>query len=333
MTFGEEWGFGAGKDVCREIFDAYAEAGGNFIDSANHYTGGSAERIVGELIAGRRDQFVVATKYTLNPRPDDPNAGGNHRKSMVTAIEASLKRLGTDYIDLYWLHAWDFMTPVDEVLRGLDDLVRSGKVHYIGISDTPAWVIARANTMAELRGWTSFAALQTQYSLIERTSERELLPMAEELDLAVTAWGALGGGVLTGKYHREDVGGKDDARFANNDWGSYLSEKNFAIADEVAAVAKEVDRPPSQVALSWVRQRPGVVIPIVGARKVSQIRDNLACLELSLTDEQIARLDQASHIDRGFPHDFLSSGGVTQLVYGATLPQIDNHRRRSSHPR
>ena len=203
MTFGEEWGWGASKDESRRLFDAFAEAGGKFSDTANHYTDGTSERYVGEFIAAERERFVLATKYTLNSRPDDPNGGGNHRKSMMQAINASLKRLGTDYIDLYWLHAWDFMTPVDEVMRAFDDLVRSGKVLYIGISDAPAWIVSRANTLAELRGWSPFVGLQIQYSLIERTPERDLLPMARALDIAVTAWGPLGGGLLTGKYNPE----------------------------------------------------------------------------------------------------------------------------------
>src|SRR5919197_5193320 len=198
MTFGEDWGWGASPAECRRMLDVYAEAGGNFIDTSGNYTDGSAERIVGELVAGDRDRWVIATKYTLTSRRDDPNAGGNHRKNLVRSLEASLRRLGTDHVDLLWLHMWDGMTPVEEVLRALDDQVRAGKVLHVGISDTPAWVVGRAVTMAELRGWTPFCAVQGAYSLAEREAERDLLPMCAALGLTFTAWGVLGGGVLTG---------------------------------------------------------------------------------------------------------------------------------------
>ncbi|MBK7543611.1 MAG: aldo/keto reductase [Candidatus Competibacteraceae bacterium] len=329
MTFGEEWGWGASKDESRRLFEAFVAAGGNFIDTANHYTNGTSESYVGEFIAAERERFVLATKYTLNGRPDDPNGGGNHRKSMMQAINASLKRLGTDYIDLYWLHAWDFMTPVDEVMRAFDDLVRSGKVLYIGISDAPAWIVSRANTLAELRGWSPFVGLQLQYSLIERTPERDLLPMARALDIAVTAWGPLGGGLLTGKYNPEaDKSVSTDARYTVSPWGQDLmSERNLDIAAAVVKLAEEIDRTPSQVAINWIRQqRRGVIIPILGARKLSQLQDNLAALDFLLSDEQLRRLDAASAIAPGFPHDFLTREGVRQVIYGNTLPSIDNHR-------
>ncbi|MBK8962783.1 MAG: aldo/keto reductase [Candidatus Competibacteraceae bacterium] len=329
MTFGEEWGWGASKDESRRLFEAFVAAGGNFIDTANHYTNGTSESYVGEFIAAERERFVLATKYTLNGRPDDPNGGGNHRKSMVQALDASLKRLGTDYIDLYWLHAWDFMTPVDEVMRAFDDLVRSGKVLYIGISDAPAWIVSRANTLAELRGWSPFVGLQLQYSLIERTPERDLLPMARALDIAVTAWGPLGGGLLTGKYNPEaDKSVSTDARYTVSPWGQDLmSERNLDIAAAVVKLAEEIDRTPSQVAINWIRQqRRGVIIPILGARKLSQLQDNLAALDFLLSDEQLRRLDAASAIAPGFPHDFLTREGVRQVIYGNTLPSIDNHR-------
>ncbi len=202
MTFGEDWGWGANRDECNTMFRLFVDAGGNFIDTANLYTNGTSERIVGELLKGHRDQFVLATKYTLNPRPDDPNAGGNHRKNLMQSLEASLKRLQTDFIDLYWVHAWDELTPLEETMRALDDAVRSGKILYVGISDSPAWVVSRANTLAEWRNWTAFVALQIQYSLIERTPERDLLQMAKAMDLAVTPWGILGAGVLTGKFEK-----------------------------------------------------------------------------------------------------------------------------------
>lgn len=332
MTFGEEWGWGASKPESRQVFDAFVQAGGNFIDTANHYTNGTSETYLGEFIAAERERFVLATKYTLNGRPDDPNGGGNHRKSMVQAINASLKRLGTDYIDIYWLHAWDFMTPVEEVMRAFDDLVRAGKVLYIGISDAPAWIVSRANTLAELRGWSAFVGLQIQYSLIERTPERDLLPMARALDIAVTAWGPLGGGLLTGKYNPEaDKSVAAEARYTVSPWGQALmQDRNFGIAAAVVKLARELGRTPSQVAINWVRQQQwGGIIPILGARKLSQLQDNLASLDFTLTDEQLQRLDAASAIELGFPHDFLASEGVQQVIYGNTLPLIDHHHTRS----
>ena len=202
MTFGQEWGWGASKDECRKIFDAYVQAGGNFIDTANKYTEGTSEKYIGEFIASDRNRFVLATKYTSNTRRGDPNAGGNHRKSMVQSLESSLKRLNTDYIDLYWVHAWDRTTPIEETIRALDDMVKEGKVLYAGISDAPAWIVSQANTLANLKGWTEFTGLQIEYSLIERTPERELLPMAGALDIGITAWSPLGNGILTGKYNK-----------------------------------------------------------------------------------------------------------------------------------
>jgi aryl-alcohol dehydrogenase-like predicted oxidoreductase len=329
MTFGEEWGWGASKEESRRIFNRFVEAGGNFIDTANLYTNGTSERYVGEFMAGDRERIVLATKYTLNPRPDDPNGGGNHRKSLIQSLHASLKRLGTDYIDLYWVHAWDFMTPVDEVMRALDDAVRAGKVLYVGISDAPAWVVSRANTLADLKGWTPFAGLQIQYSLIERTPERELLPMAKALDIAVTPWGVLGGGVLSGKYKLGKVS-PAGARYAvAAEWGSaFLTDRNFRIAGVVSEVAAETGRTASQVSLAWVRQQPwGVVVPILGARSVRQLEDNLGCLDPVLTDEQVGRLDMASRVELGFPHDFLVS--ARRYVFGDTYPLIDAHRTRS----
>jgi aryl-alcohol dehydrogenase-like predicted oxidoreductase len=320
MTFGEDWGWGASKEECRKIFDAYAAAGGNFIDTANRYTEGTAEKYVGELIAADREHFVLSTKYTLFTRRDDPNASGNHRKNMVQSLEASLRRLNTEYIDVYWVHAWDFMTPVEEVMRALDDMVRAGKILYAGISDAPAWVIAQANTLADLRGWSRFIGLQLQYSLIERSIEREHLPLARALDLGVTVWGALGSGVLTGKYNKDS-----SAQGRATLWGQ-VGEKNMLIAGEVVKIAEEIDRSPSQVALNWVRQQPGVLIPMIGARTVAQAQDNLACLEFSLTGGQLAHLSEVSRIESGFPYEFLDSEGIRDLVYGGTFSLIDDHR-------
>jgi aryl-alcohol dehydrogenase-like predicted oxidoreductase len=328
MTFGEEWGFGASKEESKKIFDAFAHAGGNFIDTANYYTNGTSEKLIGEFIASDRECFVLGTKYSLNARPADPNGGGNHRKSMVQALEASLKRLNTDYIDLYWVHAPDRLTPADEMMRALDDMVRSGKVLYVGVSDFAAWKIARANTLADLKGWSAFAALQTQYSLIERTSERELLPMAEDLDLAVTTWGPLGGGVLTGKYKAHNAPNKG-TRLGDWTWGAAaLTDRNLKIAEAVKTVAQQISHTPSQVALNWVRQQKrGVIIPIFGARTLAQAEDNLGVLDFTLNAEQLSVLDEASKIELGFPHDFMT--GVEGVVFGESYALIDNHRQRN----
>ncbi|MBD3332454.1 aldo/keto reductase [candidate division GN15 bacterium] len=327
MTFGTEWGWGAEEADSRKMFDTFLNAGGNFIDTANRYTEGTSEKLVGKFIrdAGVRDKTVLATKYTLFMEQGDPNSAGNHRKNMVQAVEHSLKRLGTDYIDLYWLHAWDFMTPVEEVMRGLDDLVRSGKVVYVGVSDTPAWVVSRSNMLAELRGWSPFVALQIEYSLIERTVERELIPMARELDLAVTPWGAIGGGILTGKYSGQTDQPK---RYDPKDQPSRLTKENIAIGDEVVKIAKEMGCAPSEVAINWVRQQPGLQIPIIGARNADQLAENLACLEHPLSQEHLDRLDQVSRIDLGFPMEFITKDFIRNLIFAGTFDKIDNHRAK-----
>jgi aryl-alcohol dehydrogenase-like predicted oxidoreductase len=322
MTFGPEWGWGADKGESRRIFDAFAEAGGNFIDTANRYTEGTSERYVGEFVRSDRDHFVVATKYTLFDRHGDPNASGNHRKNMVRSLETSLERLGLDYVDLFWLHAWDFTTGVDEVMRGLDDLVRSGLVLYVGISDTPAWVVSQANMLADLRGWSPFVATQLRYSLVDRTAERDLLPMARHLDLAVTTWGVLSAGVLSGKYTRGAAGsGRAEANAAKE-------ERNLAIARAVDSVADEMGCTSSQVAVAWVRQQPGVIIPIVGARTVDQLRDNLGALDVILDAPRLARLDETSAFEPGFPYDFLWSDHIRNIIYGGTYDRLDHHRRK-----
>ncbi|HSH01179.1 MAG TPA: aldo/keto reductase [Anaerolineae bacterium] len=325
MTFGLDWQWGADKATSQQIFDTYAQAGGNFIDTANRYTEGTSEKFVGEFIHSDRDHFVLATKYTLKMRDGDPNFAGNHRKNMTASVEASLKRLNTDYIDLFWLHAWDFTTPVDEVLRGLDDLVRQGKIHYIGISDTPAWVVSRANTMAELRGWSRFIGLQIRYSLIDRAAERDLLPMAKALDIAVTPWSILGAGVLTGKYNQ----GQENVEGRAAEWG--LTTRDLTIATAVTAIAQEIGCSPSQVAIAWVlaQQSPhhAPIIPLIGARKLSQLTDNLGALNVTLTPDHLGRLNTVSQIDLGFPHQFLTDEPILDIVYGGTYHQLDNHRQ------
>jgi aryl-alcohol dehydrogenase-like predicted oxidoreductase len=350
MTFGEEWGWGASKEECHKIFNAYVDAGGNFIDTANKYTEGTSEKYIGEFIASDRDRFVLATKYTSNTRRGDPNAGGNHRKNMIQSLETSLKRLNTDYIDLYWVHAWDPLTPIEEMMRALDDMVRAGKILYIGISDAPAWIVSQANTLANLKGWTEFTGLQIEYSLIERTPERELLPMADALNIGVTAWSPLGGGVLTGKYkksNREEqqqqnssssssttvVAQEGNSRLeVQNEFANrVLNDRNMLIAQEVSKIAKEIGCSAAQVALNWVRQQnimspagKNKIIPIIGARKETQIKDNLACLEFELTSEQMQRLNEVSKIELGFPHDFLNSEMIKDIIYGGTYSLIRN---------
>lgn len=327
MTFGEDWGWGASKDESRQIFDAFVEAGGNFIDTANGYTEGTSEKMVGEFIASERERFVVATKYSfplhMNVGAGNPNGSGNHRKNMMQSLEGSLKRLKTDYIDVYWLHAWDFTTPVEEVMRAFDDMVRSGKVLYIGISDAPAWIISQANTLAQCYGWTPFVALQVEYSLIQRTPERDLLPMAKAFDLAITPWSPLGGGVLTGKYNQRNAS-SEQGRIGTI--GGNISESQLAIANVVCQVAEEIGHTPSQVALAWLSAQSNIIIPIIGSRKVSQIEDNLACLDVHLTPEHLQRLNEVSQIDLGFPHDFLSNDTIRDRLYGGTFNLIDNHR-------
>ncbi len=321
MTFGEEWGWGVNKEESKKVFDMYAEAGGNFIDTANRYTEGTSEEYVGEFIKADREHFVLATKYTLFTRRDDPNFSGNHRKNMVQALEASLKRLDTDFIDLYWLHAWDFTTPEEEVLRALDDMIRAGKILYICISDTPAWIVSRMNAIAELRGWTQFVGLQIKYSLLERTVEREILPMARKLDMAVTPWAALGGGILSGKYNtNKDEEGRAKIYKSIND-------ENLRIAGEVIKVSEEIGKTPSQVALNWVRQQPGVIIPIIGAKTEKQLKDNLECLNFTLSKKHMTQLSETSKIDMGFPHDFLKSETIVDIIYGGTKVKIDNHHK------
>ncbi|MDT3376815.1 aldo/keto reductase [Labrys neptuniae] len=322
MTFGTDWGWGADEAEARRIFDAYVDRGGNFIDTANQYTNGTSERFVGTFAADRRDRLVIATKYTLPSRPGDPNSGGNHRRSMVRSVEDSLKRLGTDYIDLLYLHAWDFTTPVEEVLRGLDDLVRSGKIVYAGISDAPAWQIARMQTIADLRGWAPLIALQVEYNLIERTIERELVPMARDLGLGVIPWSPLASGVLAGKYSRADLddsGGSAEASGTRRNvalGNGALTVRGLDIADVVKAVAGETGHTPSQVALAWTLTNPAVASPLVGARTVAQLEDNLGALEVTFSDEQRSRLEAASAIELGFPHDFLNRPLTRNVMFG-----------------
>ena len=322
MTFGDDWGWGAAKDEARKVYDAFREAGGNFIDTANFYTNGTSESFLGEFMEGHRQSVVLATKYTNAFPGTDPNAAGNQRKNMMQAVEASLKRLRTDYIDLYWVHIWDQITPVEEVMRGLDDLVRAGKVLYTGISDAPAWWIAQANTLAHLRGWSPFVGLQIEYSLIERTVERELIPMAKALNIGVTAWSPLAGGVLTGKYHGH--GSSEQARMSSDMMKDFMPEQQRTdrIVAAVKSVSDETGRSMAQVALAWLRYRPVPVIPIIGARKLSQFQDNLASFDLTLSADQLKTLDEASGIELGFPYEMYAKAMPRAICYGGLRDQI-----------
>jgi aryl-alcohol dehydrogenase-like predicted oxidoreductase len=316
MTFGTEWGWGCDHDTSKQIFDAYANAGGNFIDTANRYTEGTSEKFVGEFVHADRDHFVVATKYTLFDRRDDPNFSGNHRKNMMRSVEASLKRLNTEYIDLFWLHAWDFTTPTEEILRGLDDLITQGKIQYIGISDTPAWIISRANTIAQFRGWAQFVGLQVEYSLIQRTIERDLLPMAKELNMAVTPWGAIAGGALSGKYLKGEDGRVPAHSIRRNERSQRIAKETIKVAERIGGVS------PSQVAINWTRQSQAqqTVIPIIGARTLAQIEDSLGCLNFEIPKKNLQQLDTVSKIEVGFPHDFLQT--TRDIVFGGTYDKI-----------
>lgn len=319
MTFGEEWGWGANRDESRKMLDAFAEAGGNFLDTADGYTDGTSEKMLGEFVRSNRERFVIATKYSFNAfKPKDANGGGNHRKHMVEGLNASLKRLNMDYVDLYWMHVWDELTPIEEVMRAFDDMVRAGKVLYIGISDAPAWWIARANTIAELRGWTQFVGLQIEYNLVERTPERELMGMAEALGITVTAWSPLASGLLTGKYAK---GSKEEKRLDKTPQFKALSERNMKIADTVVKVAKDAGKSPAQVALNWLRAKRNV-IPIIGARKFSQFEDNMKCVSWKLNAKQMETLDNASAIEMGFPMDFIHREGVRQFLHGGMFDKI-----------
>jgi len=320
MTFGETWGWGASKAESKKMFDLFTKAGGNFIDTSVNYTDGTSEEFLGDFLKTDRDHFVVATKYTLT-KPDntDPNGGGNSRKNMMKSVEKSLKRLKTDHVDLYYLHMWDYMTPVEEVARGLDDLVRQGKILYMAFSDSPDYIVAEANTRAELMGWSHFIGMQIPYSLLDRAVERSIIPMAKHWDMAVLPWGLLEAGILTGKFLKSV-----NTSTRLNPKKLKLSEKNIAVVKEVENISKQVGRSMSQVAINWVRQNPNAqMIPILGTRNIKQLKDNLAAIEWRLSEEQYKQLDEVSAIDLGFPHGFLDRN---KYIYGATFDKIDDHR-------
>ena len=322
MTFGTEWGFGAEEKISREMFDRYIDAGGNFLDTADGYTDGHSEELVGKFVAERklRDRAVIATKFTFNAEPGNPNAGGNGRKNIYRALEGSLRRLKTDFIDLYYLHAWDIVTPVEEVVSTLSDLVSEGKIRHYGLSDTPAWYVARAQTIAEKEGKERIATLQLEYSLVERNIEREHIPASQELGIGICPWSPLAGGLLSGKYKRQTATtGTGEGRLANNDpLFNKFSEQNWRIVDALVEVSKQLGKPPAQVALNWVATQPGVTSTILGATKVAQLDDNLASLDFTIPAESRARLDEISAPPNVHPYNFFQpmlqgriSGGTT----------------------
>lgn len=322
MNFGVQQGWGADPAEVEKIFNLYVERGGNSIDTANFYAGGESERVVGRLVRKQRNRFVVATKYSLTMNPGDPNACGNHRKNMVQSVEASLQRLETDHIDLLYLHAWDSRTPVDEILRAFDDLVRSGKVQYIGLSNTPAWQASRLQAIAELRGWSPLVALQISYSLAERTGERDLLPMAREMGMGVFPWSPLAGGVLSGKYQPQDLKAEPSQASARKDMNvasGRLSDRNLVIAEALKKVSQEMNRTPAQVALAWTLLNPAVTSPVLGVRTLAQFEDNLGALDVTFSADQIARLDAASHIELGIPHNMLSADVMDRMFGGVKV--------------
>jgi len=318
MTFGETWG--ADEAESRRIFDAYVDRGGNFIDTAGYYAQGRAETLTGKFAAQKRDRLVLSTKYSLAIEQGDPNAAGNGRKNMVRSVEESLKRLQTDYIDLLFLHVWDDSTPPDEIMRGFDDLVRMGKVLYIGISDTPAWQVARLQTLAQLRGWTPFAALQVEYSLLQRTTERDLIPAADALGMGVMPWSPLASGLLSGKYATGAMDSSDPegGRRAMLEARGRVSRSAIVVADAVQSIADEIGATSAQVAIAWTLANPAVTAPLLGARTLRQFEDNIGALAVTLDADHLANLDAASRIDGGFPHDFLGSDFIRAGLTGGT---------------
>jgi aryl-alcohol dehydrogenase-like predicted oxidoreductase len=336
MTFGEDWGWGSPVAESEAILARYLELGGNFLDTANGYTKGHSEGIIGDYFAraGRRDRVIIATKFGTNLYLGDPNGGGAGRKTIIESCEQSLRRLKTDYIDLYWMHFWDPHTPIDETMRALDDLVRAGKVRYLGVSDTPAWKVTQGHLLAQFHGGSPFVGLQIEYSLIERTVEGELVPMARELGLGITPWSPLRGGVLSGKYTRAN------AAQANPDRGdrvkAFLTERNLAIIDEVLRIAGELGASPASVALAWVQSRAGVTSTIIGARRLDQLEQNLAALDLTLRENDVAALNKVSEPSLNFPAPFFrmiplfAQGGTTvngtASVAWPLMPQTDAER-------
>jgi aryl-alcohol dehydrogenase-like predicted oxidoreductase len=322
MTFGEDWGWGASPETSAAILSEYLDCGGNIVDTANVYTNGHSEKIVGDFLAARpglRERVVLGTKFFGNLHPGDPNGGGAGRKALIAQLEESLRRLRTDYVDLYWLHNWDRRAPIEETLRALDDLVTAGKVRYVGLSDVPAWVAAQAQTIAHFRGWAPVTALQLEYSLLERTTEGELLPMAETLGMGVLPWSPLRGGQLSGKYTRDNGAPADSQRSRLAE----PTEPDWDVIEAVARVAAELDVSSAAVALAWVRSRPAVTSTLIGARTIEQLRSNLASLEITLPPEQLAVLNGPSTPSLDFPAAITAELTPTFGFGGATVDGVE----------
>jgi aryl-alcohol dehydrogenase-like predicted oxidoreductase len=311
MTFGEDWGWGSSVAESQRVMDRYIELGGNFIDTANFYTHGHSEKIIGDHIGkdrAKREQIVIATKFFGTMRPGDPNAGGAGRKNIIWACEESLRRLQTDYIDLYWMHAWDYHTPIEETMRALDDLISAGKIRHIGFSDTPAWKVAQAQLLAQFKNWAPVIALQIEYSLLERTIEGELVPLAQEFGLGITPWSPLKSGALSGKYRRDNKG---QQQTGGRSWaGTMLDEHGYDVVDALVQIAEEVGSTPARVAVNWVCRQPGITSPIIGARTIEQLEDNLAGLDVNLSAEQVQRLTDLTTPKLNFPAPFLKTSAA-----------------------
>ena len=320
MTFGGKAHLYAGEEDCRAVYDAYRKAGGNFIDTADMYGMGESESMLGRFMGEDRKHVVLASKYSMNTNPDDPNAGGNHRANMVRSLEGSLKRLKTDCLDLYWVHAADGLTPPMEVMRALDYQVRLGKILHIGISNAPAWWVAALNAAAEQRGWTQFTALQLQYNLAERTIENAFFPLAKFQDMAITAWSPLLYGALTGKYSvAKDGAVEGEGRLGGPMRPQMLSPHNLKVAQGLQAVADRFGCAPATLALAWLLHRPAPVIPIIGARNLRQLEQNLACADLTLDAETLAGLDALSPPPPTFPESLLAMPPLRTMVHGSAL--------------
>lgn len=335
MTFGDDWGWGADEANARQLFDAYLEAGGNFIDTADMYTNGNSERMLGRFVkdTATRDRLIITTKFSYNAEPGNPNAGGNGRKNILRAVEGSLERLGTDYIDVYMLHTWDQVTPAEEVMRTLDDLVRSGKVRYAALSDAPAWYVAQAQTLAQERHLEPISTVQLEYSLAERNIEFEYAAMAQTLGTGIMVWSPLASGLLSGKYKPSEGGTEGSGRLAmladsGNPAFDKFTDRNWAIVAELEHVAKALDRSMAQVALNWVANRPAVASVIVGATKLHQLQDNLGALEFEIPAELLQRLDHVSRPEARFPYTFFEPGLQGMINGGATVGDKPSTYRR-----
>jgi aryl-alcohol dehydrogenase-like predicted oxidoreductase len=329
MTFGEEFGIGAPEPECRRVFDAFVDAGGNFLDTADIYNAGTSERMLGEFAAANRDYLVLASKYSLNTRPDDPNAGGSHRKNLVQSLEATLRRMGTDYIDLYWVHGWDGSTDLAEVMRALDDQVRAGKILHIGISNAPAWVVAAANTLARERNQTPFTAMQLHYNLVERSIERDYFALADAQNMAILPWSPLAGGLLTGKFDRgAETAAGDDARLRNSPRGAQiLQDSNLDVAESVSAMAADIGCSTAQLALAWMMRRTSTcVIPVIGARRLAQLEDNLKSVDVAIGAENISALDALTELVPEYPQTLYASEFFQTMMYGEVRPSIELDR-------